>query len=102
MKIALCQMANAGKPAANLEKSIRAIKEAAENEYAPSSARPQSCRPFQSASWHRMCIKGVYQDFVHFSSAAFVPSDSLQIRNVPPFFRTRFTSKKHFSNPGQK
>ena len=31
MKIALCQMANAGKPAANLEKSIRAIKEAAEN-----------------------------------------------------------------------
>ena len=31
MKIALCQIANAGKPAANLEKSIRAIKEAAEN-----------------------------------------------------------------------
>lgn len=31
MKIALCQMANTGKPAANLEKSIRAIKEAAEN-----------------------------------------------------------------------
>ena len=31
MKIALCQMANAGKPAVNLEKSIRAIKEAAEN-----------------------------------------------------------------------
>lgn len=31
MKIALCQMANAGKPAANLEKSMQAIKEAAEN-----------------------------------------------------------------------
>ena len=31
MKIALCQMANAGNPSANLEKSIRAIEEAAGN-----------------------------------------------------------------------
>lgn len=40
--------------------------------------------------------------FCHFSSAAFVPSHSLQIMNVPPRFITRFTSAKHASNPGQK
>ena len=39
--------------------------------------------------------------FSNFNPVSSVPSDSLQIRNVPPGFKIRQTSAKQVSSPGQ-
>ena len=39
---------------------------------------------------------------VHFSSLSVLPLLSLQMRNVPPGFSTRETSRKHWGRSGQK